>query len=417
MEYNICKLANGLRVIHLPSQSQVLYCGYQFAAGTRDELPGEEGLAHFCEHVTFKGTAHRSAFQILNCMERVGGDLNAFTNKESTVYYVAVLREHLTTAVSLLTDMVFHATYPDSEIEKEKEIICDEIESYHDTPSELIYDEIENLVFAGHPLGHNILGTAERVRSFGREDAVRFTRNFYRPDNAVFFAYGDISFRRLVQLLCKAGQTQVLSLGDTPATSVVRPSSMANWSFPSSEGRQIVCERHTHQAHVMVASRAYSAYDDRRLPLFLLNNLVGGPGMNSKLNVSLRERHGLVYTVDSSVVNYGDTGIWSVYFGCDYKDVNRCLRLVRRELDKLMQRPLRDAQLAAAKRQLKGQLGVSFDNRENFAISFGKSFLHYGKERDIEQLYASIDRITVQEMWEVAQEIFAPARCYTLIYK
>lgn len=195
MKYNTYTLDNGLRIIHLPSDSKVVYCGYQINAGTRNEEPGEEGLAHFCEHVTFKGTERRKAWHILNCLESVGGDLNAYTNKEGTVYYSAILKEHIARAVDLLTDIVFHSVYPQAEIDKEVEVICDEIESYNDSPAELIYDEFENIIFKGSPLGHNILGTAEQVRSFKTEDALRFTRKLYRPDNAIFFAYGDIDFK------------------------------------------------------------------------------------------------------------------------------------------------------------------------------------------------------------------------------
>ena len=204
MKYNTYTLDNGLRIIHLPSDSKVVYCGYQINAGTRNEEPGEEGLAHFCEHVTFKGTERRKAWHILNCLESVGGDLNAYTNKEGTVYYSAILKEHIARAVDLLTDIVFHSVYPQTEIDKEVEVICDEIESYNDSPAELIYDEFENIIFKGSPLGHNILGTAEQVRSFKTEDALRFTRKLYRPDNAIFFAYGDIDFKKLLRLLKKS---------------------------------------------------------------------------------------------------------------------------------------------------------------------------------------------------------------------
>ena len=204
MKYNTYTLDNGLRIIHLPSDSKVVYCGYQINAGTRNEEPGEEGLAHFCEHVTFKGTERRKAWHILNCLESVGGDLNAYTNKEGTVYYSAILKEHIARAVDLLSDIVFHSVYPQAEIDKEVEVICDEIESYNDSPAELIYDEFENILFKGSPLGHNILGTAEQVRAFKTEDALRFTQKLYRPDNAIFFAYGDIDFKKLVKLLQRA---------------------------------------------------------------------------------------------------------------------------------------------------------------------------------------------------------------------
>lgn len=463
MKYNTYTLDNGLRIIHLPSDSKVVYCGYQINAGTRNEEPGEEGLAHFCEHVTFKGTERRKAWHILNCLESVGGDLNAYTNKEGTVYYSAILKEHIARAVDLLTDIVFHSVYPQAEIDKEVEVICDEIESYNDSPAELIYDEFENIIFKGSPLGHNILGTAEQVRSFKTEDALSFTRKLYRPDNAIFFAYGDIDFKKLVKLIGRALAdndsivklannevpqisqisqisrdensiaeenlpqiTQITQIsGDknfiAEKKSVSSVKSVGPKNYPSVgdgiAGQTIVMQKNTHQAHVMIGTRAYDVNDSRRMPLYLLNNMLGGPGMNAKLNLALREHNGLVYTVESTMVAYGDTGIWSIYFGCDEHDVKRCLRLVRKELDKFMQKPLSEAQLKAAKKQIKGQVGVACDNRENFALDFGKSFLHYGWEKNVDRLYEQVDEITAEQIQAVAQELFDKDRLTTLIFR
>ena len=454
MKYNTYTLDNGLRIIHLPSDSKVVYCGYQINAGTRNEEPGEEGLAHFCEHVTFKGTERRKAWHILNCLESVGGDLNAYTNKEGTVYYSAILKEHIARAVDLLSDIVFHSVYPQAEIDKEVEVICDEIESYNDSPAELIYDEFENILFKGSPLGHNILGTAEQVRAFTTEDALRFTQKLYRPDNAIFFAYGDIDFKKLVKLIGKAltddssgklaekgchadfaddadfsGDTGFAGARDSEITQMSQAPQMTQISrgaidsmgsmdpMGSPAGQTIVMQKNTHQAHVMIGTRAYDVNDDRRMPLYLLNNMLGGPGMNAKLNLALREHNGLVYTVESTMVSYGDTGTWSIYFGCDEHDVKRCLRLVRKELDKFMQKPLSDAQLKAAKKQIKGQIGVACDNRENFALDFGKSFLHYGWEKNVDRLYEQVDEITAAQIQAVAQELFDKDRLTTLIFK
>lgn len=422
MKYNTYTLDNGLRIIHLPSDSKVVYCGYQINAGTRNEEPGEEGLAHFCEHVTFKGTERRKAWHILNCLESVGGDLNAYTNKEGTVYYSAILKEHIARAVDLLTDIVFHSVYPQAEIDKEVEVICDEIESYNDSPAELIYDEFENIIFKGSQLGHNILGTAEQVRSFKTEDALRFTRKLYRPDNAIFFAYGDIDFKKLVRLLKKSFLSEERRVKSEKFNS---PEAQTQFNIQhltfntqhSFEGQTIVMQKNTHQAHVMIGTRAYDVNDSRRMPLYLLNNMLGGPGMNAKLNLALREHNGLVYTVESTMVAYGDTGVWSIYFGCDEHDVKRCLRLVRKELDKFMQKPLSEAQLKAAKKQIKGQIGVACDNRENFALDFGKSFLHYGWEKNVDRLYEQVDEITAEQIQAVAQELFDRDRLTTLIFR
>ena len=450
MKYNTYTLDNGLRIIHLPSDSKVVYCGYQINAGTRNEEPGEEGLAHFCEHVTFKGTERRKAWHILNCLESVGGDLNAYTNKEGTVYYSAILKEHIARAVDLLSDIVFHSVYPQAEIDKEVEVICDEIESYNNSPAELIYDEFENILFKGSPLGHNILGTAEQVRRFTTEDALRFTQKLYRPDNAIFFAYGDIDFKKLVKLIGRALAdnnsmsklaaenlpqiTQITqisgdenSIAEEKSVSSVKSVGLEKYpsvgpeNYPSVgeeiAGQTIVVQKNTHQAHVMIGTRAYDVNDDRRMPLYLLNNMLGGPGMNAKLNLALREHNGLVYTVESTMVSYGDTGTWSIYFGCDEHDVKRCLRLVRKELDKFMQKPLSNAQLKAAKKQIKGQIGVACDNRENFALDFGKSFLHYGWEKNVDRLYEQVDEITAAQIQAVAQDLFDKDRLTTLIFK
>lgn len=403
--YNTATLANGLRIIHLPSQSKVVYCGIGINAGARQEALGEDGLAHFCEHTTFKGTQQRSAIQILNSLESVGGDLNAFTNKEDTVFYAAILKDHLNRAVDLLCDIVFCSVYPEEEIRHEVDVICDEIESYNDSPAELIYDEFENMIFQNHPLGHNILGTRERVLSFTSEDARRFTQRNYRPSNAIFFAYGDVDFPRMVKRLERCMEQIV----ERNVRLDIQPAS----SFPQSI--TTTASQEHHQAHVMLGSRAYSYDDERRLPLYLLNNLLGGPGMNARLNLSLREKNGLVYTVESAMASYSDTGCWSVYFGCDHHDVKRCLRLVHRELDKVMQHPLTERQLTAAKRQLKGQIAIACDNREQFALDIAKNYLHYGRERDINELLERIDAITASQIQEVAQELFAPERLQQLI--
>lgn len=414
MKYNTFTLANGLRVIQLPSDSPVVYCGYQMDAGSRDELPGDEGLAHFCEHTTFKGTRRRRAYQILNCLESVGGELNAYTNKEDTVYYAAILRHDVPRAVDLLTDMVFHSTYPQAEIDKEVEVICDEIESYNDSPAELIFDEFENQVFQGHPLGHNILGSSDRVRQFTTADALRFTGRLYRPDTAVFFMYGGGDRpARLRALLEKAFARE-------PLRCVARPEAPSLAMTPQDDplaGSSTLVDRGTHQAHVVVGCRAYGRGDHRRHALYLLNNILGGPGMNARLNVSLRERNGLVYTVESSMACYDDTGLWCTYLGCDPKDVRRCLRLLRRELDRLADRLLTPRQLHAAKKQLLGQIGVASDQRESFALSFGKNFLHGHVETRPEDIQAHVEAVSAEEVRQVAGELFAPVHLQRLVYR
>lgn len=419
--YNTHTLDNGLRIIQRPSAGDVLYLGYAIGAGSRDEGPDEEGLAHFCEHASFKGTQHRRGWQIIQSLEGVGGELNAYTNKEATVYYCAIMRQHLAKAIDVLTDMVFHSVFPDAELEKEKEVICDEIESYNDSPAELIYDDFDNIIFKGHPLGHNILGTKASVRSFTSADARRFTQRNYRPDNAIFFLYGSLSdnaakesgdITRLVKMIQRVFQKYPIKPADDIDTSVSteRTSSTSSTTPPEEEDRGV------HQAHVLMGRRAYDINHPRRLALYLLNNILGGPAMSSRLNMALREKNGLVYTVESSMTSYKDTGMWCIYFGCDPHDVKRCKRLVRRELDKLMQKPLTERQLQQAKHQIKGQIALACDSRESFALDFAKSFLHYGWEKDVSALCASIDRITADDLQQVAQELFLPDTIQTLEY-
>jgi len=416
MKYNTTRLSNGLRVIHLPSTSPVVYCGYEINAGTASETATEEGIAHFCEHATFKGTACRDSLDIIRCLENVGGDLNAYTTKTSTVYHSAILREHFPLAVDLLSDIVFRSIYPQKEIEKEVEVICDEIESYNDSPAELIYDEFENLLFKNLPLGHSILGTAKTVRQFTSEDAKRFTSRYYRPNNSVFFVYGNVDFNQIVALLQQhTGDivpTEPLQLDYTEDATATIVKGAETY-----RASNIVVHKKTHQAHVMIGTRGYSVHDSRRIALYLLNNILGGTGMNARLNVILRERRGLVYTVESSMVGYADAGLWCTYLGCDAGDVNHCLRLVRTELNRFIEHPLTERQLEAARKQLKGQIGIARDNSESMALDLGKSFLHEGKPRDIESLMHRIDSVTSADIQNVAREVFAPEGMSTLIYE
>lgn len=416
MKYNTTRLANGLRVIHLPSTSPVVYCGYEINAGAASETATEEGIAHFCEHATFKGTACRDSLDIIRCLENVGGDLNAYTTKTSTVYHSAILREHFPLAVDLLSDIVFRSVYPQKEIEKEVEVICDEIESYNDSPAELIYDEFENLIFKNLPLGHSILGTAKTVRQFTSEDAKRFTSRYYRPDNSVFFVYGDVDFNQVVALLQQhTGDivpTEPLQLNYTEDATATIVKGAETY-----RASNIVVHKKTHQAHVMIGTRGYSVHDSRRIALYLLNNILGGPGMSARLNLSLRERNGLVYTVESTFASFSATGMWSTYFGCDPQDTARCIALVHEELENMMQQPLSDEELDTAKRQIKGQIGIACDSRESFALDFGKSFLHYGWEKDITNLYAQIDKVTAADIQNVANDLFTKEKLTTLIYK
>lgn len=402
------RFENGLRLMQIPSPTQVAYCGISIDAGTRDEEPGEEGMAHFCEHMMFKGTTQRKAWHIINRMEAVGGDLNAYTNKEETVVYAAFMKEHLERATELIFDIVFNSTFPQHEIDKECEVIVDEIESYNDTPADLIFDRFEDIIYEGNSLGHDILGTAENVRRFRTEDALRFVRRQYRPEKMVFFVLGDVEFEKVKKMVGR----RLKDLESINPIEPVRPASPIKRNAGT-----FTEERGTHQAHVMIGRAAYGSEDDKRIALYFLNNILGGPGMNSRLNIALREHKGLVYTVESSLTNYTDTSTWAIYFGCDEEDVERCLRTVRQELDKLMNEPLTERQFSGALKQIKGQIGVACDNFENYALDMAKAYLHYNKVEGQKDTIEHLEKMTPQLLQEVAREVFDEQGLTTLIFR
>lgn len=407
MECNYHTLNNGLRIIHRPhTSSKVAYCGFAIDAGTRDESENEQGMAHFVEHMLFKGTRKRRAWHILNRMENVGGDLNAYTNKEETVVYSAFLAEHFARAAELLTDIVFFSTFPAHEIEKEVEVIIDEIESYEDTPSELIFDDFEDLIFRSHPLGRNILGAPQQLKTFDTLKATSWTDHFYHPENMVFFVQGALDFKRIVKLMERL-MTQV------EAREVTHQRLLP----PAYQPQTLRLDRDTHQAHVMIGGRAYDAHNEKRTALYLLNNLLGGPGMNSRLNLALRERSGLVYQVESNLTSYTDTGTFCIYFGCSQEDVERCIRLTHRELKRLCDTKLTSSQLQAAKKQLIGQIGVASDNNENNALGMAKTYLHYHKYEGSDAVCRRIEALTPELLLEVSNEMLAESCLSTLIYQ
>ena len=378
MAYSTFTLPNGLRLIHTTSPTNVAYCGFAIDAGTRDELPQEQGMAHFVEHLIFKGTEKRKAWHILNRMENVGGDLNAYTNKEETVIYSAFLKEHFNRAAELLADIVFHSVFPQNEIEKEVEVIIDEIQSYEDSPSELIFDDFEELIFPNHPLGRNILGNPELLRQFTSEDARKFVHSHYRPENMIFFVQGDIPFQKVIRTLEKV-------TSDIPQFE------------EGSKTRKLPSE-----------------YKPSKL---ILHNILGGPGMNSRLNISLREKRGLVYNVESNLTSYTDTGTFCIYFGCDLHDADHCISLVHKELKKIRENALTELQLAAAKKQIIGQIGVAGDNFENNALNMGKCFLHYHTYEEKEEVFKRIESLTSSQLLDIANEMFAEDYLSTLIYQ
>ena len=406
MQYESLSLPNGIRIIHLPSNSPVSYCGFAINAGTRDEHGNQFGLAHFVEHMLFKGTKKRKPWHILNRMENVGGELNAYTTKEDTFLYTVCLSDDIERAIELLSDLIFNSVFIKEEINKERKVIIDEINSYRDNPSELIFDEFENLLFKGSDIGHNILGDEKSLNTFTSEYFHEFVNRLYLPNNIVFFSYGKTPFSKIIRLANK----YMLQDKHYPTLSF-------NRKAPDKITTQQVCKnKKLHQTHVIVGSRGYSLFNKKRIGLYFLNNILGGPGMNSRLNVSLREKHGLVYTVESGLTSYTDTGVFSIYFGCDPESRDKCLELTYKELKKLRETQLTTSQLSAATKQLKGQMGISGDNNESVALSIGKSFLHLNRYDTLQEVYQKIDALTTEQLLEIANEVWDESGLFRLEY-
>ncbi len=406
MYYQSYTLNNGLRIIHLPSNSQVSYCGFAINAGSRDEIDGEFGMAHFVEHMLFKGTQKRKARHILNRMEVVGGELNAYTTKEETFIYSIFLEQHFGRAFELLSDLVFHSGFPEKEAKKEIEVIIDEINSYEDNPSELIYDEFENMLFEGHGLGHYILGDSKTLRKSSGKKGLEFVRNHYRPSNMIFFSMGKTDFKKIIRL----AERFTGSISNNPIeNNRISPKEISV--------KEISRHKKTSQTHMILGNQSYSIKDPKRAGLYLLNNILGGPGMNSRLNIALRELNGLVYQVDSSLTSYTDTGYFSIYFGTEKKNKDKCLQLVLKELKRLRENKFTASQLHAAKKQLIGQLGVGSDNHENVFLGMGKSFLHFNEYDTPEEVFAKIQSVTSESILEIANEVMSEDRLSILKYE
>lgn len=407
------ELPNGLRVIFEPNASPVLHCGYVVCAGTRNEAADDSGMAHFIEHMTFKGTERRRACHISNGLERVGGELNAYTTKQLTTYYATVLKEDFARAADLLTDIVFHSTFPQAEINKEVEVICDEIDSYRDSPAELIFDEFEQMLYKGQSLGRDILGAPERLRAYRTADALRFADRHYVPARAVFYVYGDIPFRRVVDVLERQFDKYPLS-AQKQKSNLFTEGNAPVPTFSAPERRAV--GKDTHQVHVLIGGPALGGRDPRRHALALLNNMLGGPCMNSRLCASLRERRGLVYSVDSYLNLFPDTGYWNAYFGCNPGDEERCLRLVQRELRRFIEEKVSPATLRAAQKQFIGQVLIGGGNAESHAGALGKTFALYGTHYDADAVCRAITDVTADDLQRIAAEVYAPERLTTLLY-
>ncbi len=405
MEFEIFELSNGIRVVHKSTDRPVAHCGLHIAAGSRDELEHEEGLAHYIEHCLFKGTQKRKAFHLLSRMEDVGGELNAYTTKEETVIYTSFLAGDYPRAIELIADIAFRSIFPEKEIQKEKEVIIDEINSYLDTPSESIFDDFEAQIFAGHPLGRNILGTSASVKSFQQEHILQFIQRNYAPNRMVFSSVGKISSARLRKILEKELET---ALSFKPRH-MVRP----NGYHP----QKVIVQRQGYQSHAVLGGRAYPADHEKARVLMLLNNLLGGPGMNSRLNLNIREKYGFTYHIESFYNPYSDTGLFGIYLGTDPGTMDKSLKLVEKELKKLREQKLGILQLSKAKRQLLGQVAMAQENNTSLMLGYGKSLLTFDKIDTFEVIRQKIEGITADDLLEVANEILQPHILSSLIYK
>ncbi len=406
MNHQQYSLPNGLRIIHQPFPSEISYCGVAVNTGARDEFPVEHGMAHFVEHLLFKGTEKRKAHHVINRMENVGGELNAYTTKEETFIYATFLSEYFERAMELLSDVVFHSTFPENQVQKERDVILDEINSYLDSPSELIYDDFENLLFQHHEIGHYILGTTESLLNFDKKMIENFVQRQYHPSNMILFSFGKTPFAKVVRLCEKYLNTTISN-----------PSKINKREKPAEIlPQRLHVEKDTAQAHVMTGARTMNMFHPQRHSLYLLNYILGGGAINSRLNNSLREKHGLVYNVESNLTLYSDTGLFSVYFACDKKHVERCLKLIDKEMQKLRNVPLTPSQLITAKRQYKGQLGIASENNESVALRMAKNYLHFNRYHPLEEVFVKIDTVTSKELQELAEELLTAENFFQLRY-
>ncbi len=394
MEFYTYILPNGIRGIHRRTTSSVTHCALIVGGGTRDERAGEFGLAHFTEHGLFKGTEHRKAYHV-NCrLENLGGELNAYTTKEDTTLHATTLKGDFRKAVELLSDVMFHSTFPNHEMEREREVVYDEINSYKDSPAEMIYDNFEDMLFAGSELGHNILGTKRDIKRFKSDTIRNFTQRTYTTDNIVFSSIGAISDKRVQEIA-----NIYFGAIEPSQRCFVRSAPQSIDSF------NIVENRHTHQTHCIMGVRAYSIAEPKRLVLALLVNILGGPSANSLLNVLVREKHGLTYNVEASYTPYSDCGMVTIYFSCESGNAERVVELINREVEKLRSIELTPRQLSMSKRQFMAQLAISMESNEGYMLGAGKSFLLHGSVDSVEESYRKVAAITAADIKEVACEI------------
>ena len=420
-------LPNGVQIVHRKTTSPVVYVGIMVGTGTRHELPNENGMAHYIEHCVFKGTQHYTARQIINHIEGIGGEINAYTTKEETTFYAATLRQHFRTTLHLLADMVLRPTFHKKETDKELTVILDEIESYNDSPSELIYDDFENMIFEGSSLAMPILGTKKTLRRISKSPdiALNWMQQHYRPERMVLFVLGNVSTQQVISAAEKelgeatsiSSTSSTSSISSASSTSSASSISIASSHISHSEASLTrLYRRHTHQTHIMLGSHAYPIGHPKQLTMYLLNNILGGGSMSSRLYLILREKYGLVYNIDSQAVPLSDTGYWNIYLACEPQHKDQCLELCHKELKQLCDTALTSSQLQRALRQLEGQMAISAENQENNALAMAKQMLYHHHAPAWQDTFARIQTITPTQLQDVANEVFAPEKIYTLLY-
>lgn len=405
-DHHLHELSNGIRLVYrqVPT-TKIVHCGFVLDIGSRDEGEDQQGMAHFWEHMAFKGTKKRKAYHILNGLEGVGGELNAYTTKEKICFYASVLDRYFDKAVELLTDITFNSTFPPKQIEKERTVILEEMAMYQDAPDEALQDDFDDLVFNGHQLGRNILGDQASVKRFDQKDFEKFVAQNLHTDRLVFSCVGNLSISKVKRIFEK----HLASLAPC-STSKNRQ------RFLGYQPQQLTKSRAVSQVHYAIGRTAYAIDDPKRLPFFTLVNLLGGPGMNSRLNLALRERHGYVYAIDAQYTPYMDTGMFAIFFGTDPKNARKSVALVQKELRSLREKPLGTLQLHRAKEQLIGQLAMAEENNMNLMLMMGKSLLDLGHIRSLEQIFREVRSITALQLQELAREMFHFDDFSTLIF-
>jgi predicted Zn-dependent peptidase len=405
MNLQTLTLPNGIRLVHLPVQSPVAHCGIFIDAGSRDETDAEHGIAHFIEHTIFKGTTRRTVFQVLNRLENVGADLNAYTTKEETCIHASFLCEFYDRTLELFQDIFFHSVFPEQELEREKQVVMDEIRSYQDTPAEQIFDDFEDMVFAGHPLGKSILGTPRSIKKLKQADILSFIHRNYRFDEIVIASVGNIEFKKLVRLVSRY-------FSDEP----LRGQSHPRVAFADYHPFVRSQKKKTSQVHCLVGAPAYEYGHERRIPLALLNNMLGGPVMNSRLSLALRERNGLTYHNESNYTAYSDAGIVHIYFGTDPAQYEQALTIVHKELKRIREEKLSAVQLQIIKKQIIGQLAIAQESNLATMLAIGKSYLLQNRFDPIGMIIDRIHATTAMELVEIANDIFEEKRLSMLTF-